>query len=127
MCLPETISQQEGHPYEHQLIPRTLLDFITEHIQYGALRSIYGILARNFSIGRSIPKLVSPDKNPQNEEIYRKCVEAANVLLGGDTGLFAKKTADLFEQIRALIVSACRRLGYWDAAMEVYDGAQLWK
>ena len=125
--LQEAIRRQEKHPYEHQLIPRTLLDFITEHIQYGALRSIYGILARNFSIGRSIPKLVSRDKNPQNEEIYRECAEAANVLLGGDTGLFAKKTADLFEQVRTLIVSACRRLGYLDAAMEVYDGASLWQ
>lgn len=125
--LQKTISWQEKHPYKHQLIPRTLLDFITEHIQYGALQSIYGISARNFSIGRSIPKLVSRDKNPQNEEIYRECVEAASLLLGGDAGQFAKKAADLFEHIRTLIVWACRQLGYWDAAMEVYDGASLWQ
>lgn len=125
--LQAAISRQEEQPYEHQLIPRTLLDFITEHIQYGALRSIYGILARNFSIGRGIPKLVSRDKNPQNREIYRKCTEAVDLLLGGDASLFAKRTADMFEQVRRLIVSECQRLGYWDAAMGVYEGASLWK
>ena len=82
-----TLARQWEQPYEHQLIPRTLLDFITEHIQYDALRSIYGVLARNFSIGRSIPKLVSPDKNPQNCEIYRQCMEAAAILMDGDGAL----------------------------------------
>lgn len=125
--LQKAIGQQEERPYEHQLIPRTLLDFITEHIQYDALRSIYGILARNFSIGRSIPKLVSRDKNPQNEEIYRECAEAAELLQRGETGLFAKRTADTFARVHRLIVSSCRRLGYWDAAMKVYDGTSLWK
>lgn len=125
--LQTVIRRQSEQPYEHQLIPRTLLDFITEHIQYGALRSIYGILARNFSIGRSIPKLVSRDKNPQNEEIYRECTEAANLFLSGDPSLFAKRTADMFEQVHGLIVAECRRLGYWNAAMRVYDGASLWQ
>lgn len=123
--LQAALRRQEEQPYEHQLIPRTLLDFITEHIGYDALREIYGILARNFSIGRSIPKLVCRDINPQNLEIYRACREAVEQLPDG--GLFAGKTAAIFEQIRRLIVSECRRLGYWDAAMNVYDGASLWK
>ncbi|WP_040196756.1 GntR family transcriptional regulator [Candidatus Soleaferrea massiliensis] len=125
--LRETMLGQLEQPYEHQLIPRTLLDFITEHIQYDALRSIYGVLARNFSIGRSIPKLVSRDKNPQNRELYRQCAEAADILLGGDAGLFAERTADIFERVRHLVVSECKRLGYWEAAMQVYDGASLWQ
>ena len=119
--------RQLEQPCEHQLIPRTLLDFIAEHIQYDALRAIYGILARNFSIGRGIPKLVSPDKNPQNSEIYRQCIEAAEILSGGDAPRFAKAAADMFAQVRDLIVTACRQLGYWDAAMRVYDGTALWK
>ena len=123
--LQAALRRQEEQPYEHQLIPRTLLDFITEHIGYDALREIYGILARNFSIGRSIPKLVCRDINPQNLEIYRACREAVEQLPDG--GLFAGKTAAIFEQIRRLIVSECRRLGYWDTAMNVYDGASLWK
>ena len=114
-------------PYEHQLIPRILLDFITEHIQYDALRSIYAVLARNFSIGRSIPKLVSRNKNSLNNQIYLQCSEAVELLLSGDTGLFAKGTADVFEQIYRLVADACKRLGYWDAAMKVYDGAMLWQ
>lgn len=114
-------------PYEHQLIPRVLLDFITEHIQYGALRSIYEILARNFSIGRSIPKLVSRSKNAQNKEIYLQCSKTVDRLLSGNTNLFAKRTADVFEQIYRLVADECKRLGYWDAAMKVYDGAMLWQ
>ncbi len=125
--LQEAILRQQKQPYEHQLIPRTLLDFITEHIQYDALRSIYRVLSRNFSIGRSIPKLISRDKNPQNCEIYRQCAEAADILSDGGDGLFAKRATGMFEQVRRLIVAECGRLGYWDAAMKVYDGAKLWR
>ena len=39
--LYKTIVWQYGHPCEHQMIPRTLLDFMTYHIQYDALRSVY--------------------------------------------------------------------------------------
>lgn len=124
--LREAILRQQNQPYEHQLIPRTLLDFITEHIQYDALRSIYRVLSRNFSIGRSIPKLVSRDKTPQNCEVYRQCAEAADILCG-DAGRFAKQAAGMLEQVRRLIVAECERLGYWDAAMRVYDGAKLWQ
>lgn len=125
--LKAAISRQEEQPYEHQLIPRTLLDFITEHIQYDVLRSIYGVLSRNFSVGRSIPKLVSRSKNPQNEEIYRECTRAADLLLSGDAGMFARRTAGIFERISRYVAAECRRLGYWDAAMAVYDGTLLWK
>lgn len=125
--LRQTILRQWKQPSEHQLIPRTTLDFITAHIQYDALRSIYGLLARNFSIGRGIPKLVSPDKNAQNEAIYRQCLEAVHLLLRGDAAQFAKATADMMGQVERLVVLACKRLGYWDAAMRVYDGASLWQ
>lgn len=125
--LRKSLLNQLEQPCVHQLIPRTLLDFITAHIQYDALRSIYEILARNFSIGRSIPKLVSPDKNPQNKEIYRQCIEAAEILIGGDAGRFAQAAAGLFKLVRGLIIAACKRMGYWDAAMQVYDGASLWR
>lgn len=125
--LCKAIAWQYEQPYEHQLIPRTMLDFITGHIQYDALRSIYQILSRNFSIGRSIPKLVSPDKNPRNISIYRQYMEAAAILAGGDTVRFAKMAADMYGQVRGLIITECRRLGYWDAAMQVYDGRSLWK
>ncbi len=125
--LQEVLLWQLEQPYEHQLIPRTLLDFITEHIQYNALQSIYGILARNFSIGRSIPKLVSRDKNPLNGEIYLKCLESADRLLRCGVGPFAKRVADVFGQIRHLVATESRRLGYWEAAMQVYEGASLWR
>lgn len=124
--LRSVIVRQDEQAYEHQLIPRTLLDFITEHIQYHALGAVYGVLARNLSIGRSIPKLVSRDKNSQNIALYRQCLAAVDTLIGGDTAGFAEAAGALFDQVRRLVSSECRRLGYWDAAMEVYDGAALW-
>lgn len=125
--LYKTIVWQYGHPYEHQMIPRTLLDFITDHIQYDALRSVYGVLARNFSIGRSIPKLVCRDKNSQNTGIYHQCIEAVNILRGGDADGFAGMTDVMFGRVQKLIMTECRRLGYWDAAMGVYEGETLWR
>lgn len=125
--LREAIVRQWDQPYEHQLIPRTLLDFITEHIQYDALRSIYAFLARNLSVGRSIPKLVSPDRNPSNCGIYQRCLEAADLFIHGDAGRLAAVTTELFAQVHSLVASACRQLGYWDAAMAVYDGTSLWQ
>ena len=121
------ILRQEEQPYEHQLIPRTLLDFITAHIQHHALGSVYGLLARNLSIGRSIPKLVSRDKNPQNGELYRQCLAAVDTLISGDTAGFAAAAGALFAQVQRLVASECRRLDYWEAAMGVYDGAALWR
>ena len=125
--LRKDINRQWEQPYEHQLIPRTLLDFIAEHAGYHALQSIYRMLAWNLSIGRSIPKLISPDKNPQNILIYRQCMNAADLLKSGDAERFAMAAVNVFEQIRRLIMEECRRLGYWDAAMLVYDGKSLWR
>ena len=125
--LRTAILLQLEQPNEHQLIPRTLLEFITEHIQYDALRSVYRVLVRNLSIGRSIPKLVSPDKTPRNCEIYRRCIEAADFLINGDSDRIAAAAVGIFEQVQSLVVSECRWLGYWDASMKVYDGASLWK
>lgn len=124
--LKHTLIKQLEMPYEHQLIPRILLDFIIEHIQHDALCSIYKILARNFSIGRSIPKLVSADKNLQNCNIYRQCIESADILISGDNSGFAKAVSDMFGLVAELINNECKRLGYWNAAMKVYDGSALW-
>ena len=106
-------SGRRSSPYEHQLIPRTLLDFITAHIQHHALGSVYGLLARNLSIGRSIPKLVSRDKNPQNGELYRQCLAAVDTLISGDTAGFAAAAGALFAQVQRLVASECRQLDYW--------------
>lgn len=124
--LSATLVRQLEQPYEHQMIPRTLLDFITEHIQYDALKTIYRVVARNFSIGRSIPKLVSRDKFPLNVSIYQQCMEAAAILEEGSADRFAA-AAEMFQRVRSLITEECRRLGYWDAAARVYDGTALWK
>lgn len=124
--LYKTLLNQWKQSGGHQIIPRTLLDFITEHIQYDALRTIYEILARNFSIGRSIPQLVSPYKNSQNSNIYRKCIEAVKLLMDGDIRLFAKAAAQMYKEIQSLVIDECKQLGYWDAAMKVYDGKALW-
>ena len=113
--------------YLYQLSPIVLLEFIVEHIQYGALRNIYSAVQSNYHIGRSIPQFVSAAKTPGNYEIQRQCLDAAKALIRGDPGLFAKKTAGMFQYTHRMVTVKCKQLGYWKAAMQVYDGSVLWK
>lgn len=116
-----------NEPYKHHLIPRTLLDFIVDHIQYEALKSIYQVIQKNYSIGRSIPKLMSRDKNPLNTAIYQNCLDVVKSLVSGNNDCFAEQASKIFETIYKLIISECKRLEYWEASMQVYNGSALWK
>ncbi len=113
--------------YLYQVSPYVLLDFIVDHIEYDMLRAVYDVMRQNYHIGRSIPKMVRREKTPVSRDIYNQCVEAADTLIEGDAPAFAKKAADMFHLVHRLIVEECKRLGYWKAAMEVYDGDALWK
>lgn len=121
------MERQWNDPFCHQLIPLTLLEFITDHIRYNALKSVYELLLKNFSIGRGIPKLVQKDKTPVNSELYRQCMEAAGMLKAGEEKRFAARAAGIFQQIHRLVIQECKRLGYWESAGNVYDGTALWK
>lgn len=111
----------------YHFFPSLLLKFITEHIRYEMLRSIYEVLRRNFRIGRSIPKLIGRKKTTQDHENYKKCMAAVELLNNGNFGCFAEQTAELFRDIRVQIIKACKEIGYWGDAMQVYDGTTLWK
>ena len=69
---------------------------------------------------------MSPDINPQNSEIYQQCIKAVSILLSGNASMFAKTAAEVYDQIRSLVITECEKLGYLDAAMQVYDGRALW-
>ena len=114
-------------PLMFHFFPSALLKFITEHIQYEMLRTIFEILRSNFRIGRSIPKLIGSEKTQADHENYRKCLTAAEHLANGDSFRFARLAARLFQDIRLQIITACREHGYWDAAMHIYEGTALWK
>lgn len=113
--------------YIYQLSPIVLLEFLTEHIEYGALRAIYKAIQDNYHIGRSVPKLLRHTKNRYNREIHRQCMQAAQALMHRDPEAFAKEAADMFRYTHRLILAQCKRLGYWQPAMRVYDGSLLWK
>lgn len=113
--------------YLYQLSPRTILDFIVEHIQYDALKTIYKIIKKNYQIGRSIPKLVNPTKTPVNFKIHCLCIEAVELLLTQNIELFAKKVTEMFQYVHQLVILECQKLNYFQPAMEVYDGSMLWK
>lgn len=115
------------HAYLYQLSPVVLLEFIRNHIQYRAMQVIYKVVLNNYHIGRSIPKLIHHDKNKENQNIYKQCIEAAEILKEGDAYCFAKKAAVMFRYTHGLIVEECRKQGYLDAALKVYDGELLWK
>lgn len=119
--------RQWNEPYQHHLIPSTLLDFIVDHIQHKALKSIYQMIQRNYSIGRSIPLLMSRDKNLYHKDICQSCLEVVNILISKDSHSFAEQSADIFETVYKLTISECKRLRYWEASMQVYSGTALWK
>ncbi|MBC5706593.1 GntR family transcriptional regulator [Hungatella sp. L12] len=121
------MNSQWNDPFYHQLIPLTLLEFIADHIHYNALKAVYDLLLKNYSIGRGIPKLVQKDKTPVNSELYRQCMEVTRMLAKGDKKLFAAHASAVFQKIHWLVIQECKRLGYWDSAMNVYDGTALWK
>ena len=113
--------------YTYQLAPAALLEFLTDHIPYPELRTVYRAVEENYRIGRSIPELVNRKKAPAGTHIYRLCISAAGLLVEGQAEAFAQKAADAFETVRQLVISECRRLGYWEPAMALYDGSLLWK
>ena len=88
--------EAKNYGSRYQPAPVILLEFLTEHIPYEALRSIYTIILKNYRIGRKIPKLIHRGKASVKQEIHRRCVEAANVLDGGNQSAFAKQAAEIF-------------------------------
>lgn len=113
--------------YLYQQTPVILLAFIQEHIAYPPLSAVYAQVLKDYQIGRSIPKLVSPERTPVNDAIHRQGMAAAQALLEGDGPAFARRAEALFADVRGRAIDACRRLGYWEAAMAVYDGDLLWR
>lgn len=125
--MSEIMNSQWNDPFYHQLIPLTLLEFIVNHIRYSALKSVYALLLKNYSIGRGIPKLVQKDKTPINSELYRQCMEVTDMLKEGEEKRFAAHAARIFKKIHWLVIEECKKLEYWESAMSVYDGTLLWK
>jgi len=121
------ISRLWNEEYLYGRTPAILLDFITKHLGIKALGTIYALLQKNLRIGRSIPGLLTTEKTPVNCKIHEQCAEAVEALSAGTHELFSRKTAQAFESIYRLTIEECRRLGYYEVAMQVYDGSALWK
>ncbi len=79
----EDLNDLWNQAYLYQLSPVAVLEFITNHIAYDALRTIYKVLLKNYHIGRSIPGLINNGKNFYNRRIHRQCKEAVNALAEG--------------------------------------------
>ena len=125
--LIQRLDEAKKYDSLYQPAPVVLLEFLIEHITYEALRSIYTIMLKNYRIGRKIPKLINRANQSGKLEIHSKCVEAANVLIGGDRSAFSKQVAEMFAYTHQLIVVECKKLGYWKTVKDIYDGSQLWK
>lgn len=125
--LIQRLNEVKNYGNLYQPAPVILLEFLTEHIPYEALRSIYTIILKNYRIGRKIPKLINRGKASVKHEIHCRCVEAANILIGGNQSAFAKQTAEIFRFTHQLTIEECKKLGYWQTVQDLYDGSQLWK
>lgn len=121
----EALAQQG--PYQYQLASNRLLDFLVSHLHYEALRDIYEMVRENYWIGKAIPQLMNRAKDAQSRWVYQQCEKAAEFLAAGDGKNFAKQTAAIYQYIYQWVVAECQRLGYWEAAAQVYDGDALWK
>ena len=113
--------------YLYMLTPSFLLNLIVKHTGDGSLNAIYTLLRRNLGIGRSIPALLETGKTAADYELHGQCVTALNQLYAGHQEEFSDGTAKIFRYIYDYVVSKCKKLGYYDSAMEVYDGRALWK
>ncbi len=107
--------------------PSILLKIITEHIEIEGLNTIYTLLQRNLRIGRSIPAMVDTVKTAESIRIHGQCVEALDILSKRNYEAFSRKSSEIFQYIYRLVIQECKKLGYYEAAMEVYDGSTLWK
>lgn len=125
--LIQRLDEAKNYGSLYQPAPVILLEFLTEHIPYEALRSIYTIILKNYRIGRKIPRLINRANVSRKLEIHRKCVKAANILHGGNQNAFSKQVAEIFAYTHQLIVEECKKIGYWKTVQELYDGSQLWK
>lgn len=138
-CAAPHIAQSEIQTVKHKIdrlwneeylygrTPAVLLDFIVEHTGIDTLNGVYALLQRNLRIGRSIPALLHTTKTAANCEIHQECVIAIDQLSAENHAAFAEKTAGVFRHIHCLVIEACKRLGYYEAAMAAYDGGALWK
>lgn len=113
--------------YLYQIMPIALLQFITEHIPYTALKEIYRVVSKYYRTGRGVPRLVTPGKTAKNVEIHLRAVEAVESLTQGCEEDFSEKISELFWYIRQLVIAECKRLGYWQIAQQVYDSRALWQ
>lgn len=126
-ALQYAIRRHWDEEYIYQTAPATLLEFITEHIHHTVLKEIYKVILENYHIGRSIPKLVKKGKFTENIEIHQRVEEAVGCLAQGDPEGFSARSAELFRRIQQMIIAECKKLGYWEIAEQVYDGAALWQ
>ncbi|RHP36497.1 GntR family transcriptional regulator [Lachnotalea sp. AF33-28] len=125
--LKAALRRHWNEEYMYQRAPVALLEFITQHIQYKALREIYQVILENYRISRCIPKLVTPLKTDKNAEIHQRVMETAEHLLVEDKEAFSEKTSELYRDIQQMIIGECKKLGYWQIAEQVYDGGALWQ
>lgn len=107
--------------------PSILLQMITEHIEIEGLDTIYNLLQRNLRIGRSIPAMVDTVKTSESIRIHGQCAEALDILSKGDQEAFSRKSSAIFQYIYRIVIQECKKLGYYELAMKVYDGGALWK
>lgn len=107
--------------------PSILLGIITEHIKIEGLNTIYSLLQRNLRIGRSIPAMVDTVKTAESIRIHGQCVEALDILSKGNHEAFSRKASEIFQYIYRLVIQECKKLGYYEPAMKVYDGSTLWR
>lgn len=117
--------KSEDNPY--MPISIAMLEIFIANLPRGATKQAYSIVLDYYRIGEKLPKLVCGLTRAQEIQLCDQCAAAVDALLQGERDTFAKQTAQLFTYAREYIIDQCGKLGYLQAAQELYSGAQLWK
>lgn len=105
----------------------TILEFLTAHIPYKAMRAVYAAILENHRIGIKIPGLASVRSSSQKQEIASRCIGSVAFLIRGDASEFAKQVGELFRYVQQLVITECDKLNYLNAVKAIYDTSQLWR
>ncbi len=120
-------AEQKSENACYMPISIAMLECFMEHLPCGATKQAYSIVLSCYRIGEKLPKLVCSLTKAQEIQLHNQYAAAIDALLQGERDAFARQTAQLFTYARQYILDRCGKLGYLQAAQELYNSAQLWK
>ena len=120
-------AEKKSENARYMPISIAMLECFIEHLPCGTTKQAYSIVLNCYRMGEKLPKLVCSLTKAQEIQLHDQYAAAIDALLQGERDVFARQTARLFTYAQQYILDRCGKLGYLQAAQELYSSAQLWK